>query len=60
MQLTCCTCGKLARQVEKLLGMLPADDVGEHEQMQVLQQLILENRQAGEGLGAPSLSALLL
>eukprot|EP00802_Teleaulax_amphioxeia_P020041 Tamp_20306.p1 GENE.Tamp_20306~~Tamp_20306.p1 ORF type:complete len:192 (+),score=48.34 Tamp_20306:87-662(+) len=38
-------------QVEKLLGMLPADDVGEHEQMQVLEQLILENRQAGEGLG---------
>jgi len=70
-------------QVEQLLGRLPADDVGEHEQahildspfyiftrnsagegtdfpdflprvyqMQVLQQLILENRQAGEGLGS--------
>ena len=82
----CCEGGHgFKLQVEQLLGRLPADDVGEHEQaqildspfyiftrnsagegtdfpdflprvyqMQVLQQLILENRQAGEGLGSIS------
>ncbi|EKX44997.1 hypothetical protein GUITHDRAFT_152817 [Guillardia theta CCMP2712] len=37
-------------QVEQLLGTLPADDVGEQEQLAVLEELIRENKEAGNAI----------
>lgn len=37
-------------QVEQLLQSLPPDDKGEQQQMQILEDLIAQNKQAGLGL----------